>query len=281
MKIYFLPEFNSSIMLKSRSVFLFGLLLGALPACDTTKKQTETPTEVTEYKPISYDYKMETVQRKSENCIPETCSEVSISYPVFAAGHDTHAAINTLLTQEINSTLSDYIMEAEGTEGTDELCKMFIAGYQDFKENFPESITPWYLRMKVAVGKTDRNFISLVINHSSYTGGAQPNSSISYLNISADGEQIEDLAYFVNSPSKLKDLAEKEFRKQYSMAPEEPLSDKGFLFDNDQFTLSEDFGVSQSGIVFYYNSDEINAEGSTVLTVSFKDLTGLYKHKVP
>lgn len=283
MKIYFLPEFYSLILSKTRSISLFTLLLGSIVACDTTKKQTETPAEVTEYKPISYDFEMQTVQMKSENCAPEACSEVSISYPVFAAGHDTHASINSLLTKEINRTLSDYIMEAEGTEDTDELCKMFIASYQDFKENFPESITPWYIRLEVAVGKTDRNFISLVINHSSYTGGVHPNSSVSYLNIAADGEKIEELRYFVNSTSKLQDLAEKEFRKQYNIAPEEQLSDKGFLFDDDQFSLSEDFGVSKSGIVFYYNADEIssNAQSPIILTIPFKDLTGLYKHKMP
>ncbi len=283
MKIYLLPEFYGSIMLKTRSISLVAMLLGSLVACDTTKKQTETPAEATEYQPISYDYEMQSLEKTSENCVPETCSEVTINYPVFAAGHDTHAAINSLLTQEINSTLSDYILEAEGTESTDELSKMFMASYQDFKENFPESITPWYIRLEVEVGKTDRNFISLVINHSSYTGGAQPNSSISYLNISADGEKIEDLDFFVNSTSKLQDLAEKEFRKANGIAPDEQLSDRGFLFDNDQFSLSEDFGVSQSGIVFYYNPDEISsdAEGPTLLTIPFKELAGLYKHKMP
>lgn len=226
---------------------------------------------------------MRHLERVDDGCTKSPCSVVVINYPQFAPGPALHGQINALIQKELSTILSDNIMEADGNESTEDLTRMFLQGYQEFKANFPESKTPWYLKLDVVVGRTDRSFISLSINHSSYTGGAHPNSTISYLNVSSEGKLITELDFFVNSEAKLKDLAQKEFRKKYELAADQKLSDKGFLFENDEFQLSENYGFTSSGMIFYYNPYEIAsyAEGPIALLIPYSDMAGIYKHKAP
>lgn len=256
-----------------RIVFTYTLLLSICLACEAPKKATdEAPSEGSEE--LNYSYKVQNIAEEIPGCTGRECTEVVLNFPVFEKGPVPHEKINAHINRELKKLLSDFIMEAGGNEPLDQLIDMFFSSYQSFKESFPESKAPWYVKIDVVVSHTAKDFVSLSFNTSSYTGGAQPNTFIEYVNINQNGKPITSLDYFFNDPEKLEGLAEKQFRSRYQLDPGQSLAAKGFIFENDSFTLTDNFGFSQSGVVFYYNSSEIapNSTGPTALVIPYYEL---------
>lgn len=209
-----------------------------------------------------------------------SCAEVVMNYPQFTNDLPGADQINDIIKKTMTTQLSDYIMEAEGGESLEELTKMFLKSYAEFKEAFPESKTAWYAKLDVMVSHLADEYISLSVSNSSYTGGAHPNATVTYLNLSKEGEKIDNWEYFFTSPAKVKDLVEARFRKTNDLTAEDSFSDKGFIFDNNEFALSSNFGFTKTGLVVYYNPYEIAAyaEGAAVVTLSFEELGDVYKY---
>ena len=281
-KVLHLPESRKYNYNTMRLVFFLLSLLLIAAACEAPKKTTGEKPTTEESEVAKYVYSIQNVEVEASGCTTADCPKVTLNYPVFEEGLPLHENINQEVDRQLRASLSDFIMEADGKEPLDELIEMFLSDYKAFKETFPESQTPWYVTIDVIVSYTSRSFISLALNSSSYTGGTHPNTNINYINIDESGERITSLDYFFNSREKITDLAEKQFRAQHNLQPDQSLSEKGFLFENDEFSLPDNFGFTSSGVVFYYNSYEIApyAEGPTALIIPFYKLKSIYKHKI-
>lgn len=265
-------------MSNNRFLILYVLIILFFQCCDTPKKTTEEkPTENTLTE--KYSYSIEKISKKVSDCSSGECTNVEINYPVFEKPTANQASINRAIEQQIQSILSDFIMEAEGDENLDVLTTMFLESYKKFKKSFPDSETPWTVEIDVVVSATTPQYLSLAFNTSSYTGGAHPNSMIDYVNLSPESKEIKSLDYFFENTEKLREIAEQQFRKKYDLTPTDTLSEKGFIFDNDEFVLTENFGFTESAVIFYYNSYEIApyAEGPTALLIPLSQLKDVYK----
>lgn len=262
-----------------RLVFLIPILFLFASACEAPRKTAEESPAEGKDEVANYTYTLQNVEEKQKDCVGE-CAKVTLNYPVFETGPELHKRVNEQIRDQLGTSLSDFIMEAEGKEPLDQLIRMFLDDYQKFKENFPESKTPWYVMIDVIVSFTNDRFVSLAFNTSSYTGGAHPNTYMSYLNLDNSGKKISGLDYFFLKPEELSGLAEKQFRSQNGINSDQALSDRGYIFENDEFALPETFGFTSSGVVFYFNSYEIApyAEGPTALIVPFSELKGNYKY---
>lgn len=255
------------------------ILISSVVACDTTRK---TSNESPSTSPEVYSYEISKIEKKDPACKEEAkCASVTITYSDFNEGPQLHGTIDKLIRSKVNSKLQDFILDGTSSTKTEELISLFFAGYQKFKTAFPESITPWHIEVDVVTTFTHPDFISLSVTTSSYTGGAHPNNTVEYLNISSDGKLISDPDYFISDLGKVKAVAEGLFRKKYGLAPDQDLSEEGFIFEDNTFTLPENFGFSEAGIIFYYNSYEIapHAVGPTVLLVPMEDISGYLRFK--
>lgn len=255
--------------------FLFIIPAIILFQCDSPKAESEKPEE----KKFSFSYNMSRIDKKDSECASPSCTEVIVNYPTFAS----HAApTNDLIVKALNTQMNEYLYKTTGNETTEQLSQLFIKSYQDYRKEFPETQTPWYINLDASVSFTTRGFMSIAISNTSYTGGAHPNSSMTYLNISNDGEVLDKWTNFFNEEYKIKDLIERKFREQHNMTSSESFAEKGFQFENDEFSLSSNFGFNKAGLIVYYNAYEIAsyAEGSIVVTVPFSELRGMYKYKI-
>ena len=87
---------------------------------------------------------------------------------------------------------------------------------------------------------------------------------------------LEDI---ISDKQQLTGLAEKKFREMKNMGETDSLKDAGFWFDGNKFALSENFGVTETGLLFFYNPYEIApwAMGSTELEIPFEEIQTLLK----
>ena len=223
-----------------------------------------------------YYFEYKTFTKKEDQCA-DNCAEVSIRYPLFEESR--HTGFNLPIENQINQDLSNFTQFKDASEGKDALANSFITGYQDFKKEFPDVQTPWTIEISIEVSYEDTAFLSASNSINAYTGGAHPLSSRKYINLSKEGKRINSLDFFVNDVRKLTEIAKNQFKAQYNIPPNQNLSDAGFSFENDKFSLAEQFGFSSNGMIFYYNSYEIAsyAQGPTELVIPYSALEGIFK----
>jgi len=257
--------------------------LGALliSSCtNQTETKQETVSEVKQEQKIetvkvapAFEYEMKTVLAKDENCKTEPieCAHVAIKYPLFL--NDNMANANTIIVNSITDLLGYGDVESENSIDLQKDADKFIAEFQDFKKDFPDSEQVWSFRLKSRVAFADEEKISLVFASQSFTGGAHGAVNQLYFNFDKNGRllKIDDLVEDVES---FKAVAEQKFRHKKNIKEGQSYSDAGFSFANDEFCLAANIGITDNAFVLYYNQYEIApySSGPTLLIIMFDEL---------
>lgn len=257
------------------SFFIFTGIFG----CSVEQSKQETPVsddqpEVVEEPVIIKEAEMVELTKKA-SCTEEPCTTVEVQYPRF----ESIPEFNHTIEDVLSSTLSDYIMDAEGDENLDELENLFIQSYEAFLEEFPESSVPWTLEVIMTRSYSNTEFVSLKMSSYSLTGGAHPNSRVDFINLSKDKKKPLETKDLISDVNGLISVAERSFRRHYNISEQESFEDYGFTFENAQFTLPESIGLSDESLILYYNSYEIApyAVGPTELIIPLDSVQGLIK----
>ncbi|WP_258105549.1 DUF3298 and DUF4163 domain-containing protein [Marinoscillum sp. MHG1-6] len=265
----------------NKSIFTYFFLSTSLlfSACNNNTQEKTTQTEniqeeaIKEIEPLSWE--MVSLKEKITPCINDECTKITITYPEFKKDKKS---LNSMVRSVINQMIIDHI--PPGIETGDNIKQnmtAFIKSYEEFKQAFPESQTPWTVDISAKVSYQTPELTSFRINSESYTGGAHSYDKVSFLNFDEKGRLVESISNLFNDLSRLMVIAEKEFRKSKGLESSQQLSDGGYNFENDKFSLPETFGFSDKGLILYFNSYEIAAysEGPTELLIPFETIEGL------
>jgi hypothetical protein len=251
------------------------LLSASLLACQTEKKtgNGSDTTALSSSSEISFVYDSVKVVSnhivKNENTTDTT--KAVLTYPV---------SIDTALNKFIEQKLMTFANEGEHFKTYQEFVDAFIKNYDNFiKENKDYSQT-WFMDGKIDVVEKLPHYFSALITYVTYEGGAHPNSVFTYLNYDPINHKEIVLNDLINpdSMSKLTAVAEKIFRKNEKLSPTESLKDK-YFFENDTFSLNQNFTITEKGLKFLYNPYEIKAYvyGTTELLIPFAELKDIAK----
>ena len=208
------------------------------------------------------------------------CASVTMSYPKVTSTDNPQVAetINCFIQEQ----LIEYSDENEKQpKSLDELATMFI---HDFQAD-PDTTGTWELERSVEVVYGTAQFITLLLSENGYTGGAHPFSGQRFFVLDTrTGKQLT-LANLLNAnyAEKLNPLGEKYFRAARELAPNANLTDEGFWFENNQFKLNTNFGVTAKGLAFIFNPYEVApyALGSTELLIPYTDVRELIPDNSP
>ncbi|SMC87167.1 DUF3298 and DUF4163 domain-containing protein [Pedobacter nyackensis] len=258
--------------MKKLALFLISI---SFIACQNEKKSVNTVDSTSLAVDTELSFKYDSVKVYSKfPIVVEKVSDTSkavISYPVFA-------------DEKINQFIQQKVLKA-GNEGENytsylDFANSFIKNFDDFsKENKGYGQT-WFMNGKVEVVAQQPHYLSLLFTFVNYEGGAHPNSSFVYLNYDPVNHQEIILDSLLNpgSMTKLTAVAENIFRKNEKLAPGVSLKDN-YFFENDKFSLNQNFSVTKEGIKFLYNPYEIKAYayGITELLIPFTALKDIAK----
>lgn len=249
------------------------LILLSFIACRNEKKtvNASAPADHTE---LSFKY--DSVKVYSKNTVPgngniKDTSKAVIFYPVFV-----DEKINQFIAQKVLNAAN----EGEHYATYQDFTNTFIKNYDDFiKENKGYAQT-WFMDGKVEVKEQRPGYLSLLFTFVNYEGGAHPNSSFMYLNYDPQShkEIILDSLIKPGAMPELTAVAEKIFRKNEKLSPTTSLKDN-YFFENDTFSLNQNFSITNEGLKFLYNPYEIKAYafGITELVIPFADLKDIAK----
>ncbi|TAE60252.1 MAG: DUF3298 domain-containing protein [Bacteroidetes bacterium] len=227
---------------------------------------------------------MVTVTRSEGNCEaePSDCATVNISYLRFSGGAPGAAdSVNAYCRKQILEFQRSVLPEGNSSLGIEEAADAFIENYRSFRAESPDASGGWNFDLEASTLYETASVLSVYVGTSTYSGGAHPNSFVSYACFNATSGQQLTLTDLVSDPEKLKALAEKKFREMNQLSSDANLDNEGFFFEGGIFSLNNNFALTPEGLSFYYNPYEIApyAMGPTVLTLTYEDLGSLLTYK--
>jgi len=226
------------------------------------------------------EYEIETVKAigsdpKARNKI---IAEVHIKYPELrCANNKLQTAVKQYISEFIEGQLKDN-MNAEDTSKAKSIttasksfirsCKSNIA---DVKKEDPDMNQVWYCDIIGNVEMQSGNYFTIRFKYNSYTGGAHGNYGEDYATFNIkSGKKISWSDLLVNKDKFLK-LAEGRFKQVNGMATNKKLTEEeGFSFDNNKFSLSDNFGLTSYGLVVYYQPYQVAPYSFGATTLQFK-----------
>jgi len=187
---------------------------------------------------------------------------VTLSYPEFAP--------------EINALVRETVFPG-GEDSPAQVSDGFLVGYDDhaeFELQKPENedrfLQAWYLDLFCTVRLNTGRWLTLENTIDSYSGGAHGMrvSVWDSYDIAAKKKlTVDDLVW---EPEILRRTAEKIFRKQEGLSATASL-ETDYFFENGEFSLPDNFGLTEKGLLFYYNIYEIKpyVDGPTDILVPY------------
>lgn len=239
-------------------------------ACQNEKKSVSSTDTTLHTTVANLSFKYDSVKVYSKHTVTNDnitdTTKAVIAYPVFA-----DRKINQFLEQKMMS----FANEGEHYNTYQDFTAAFIKNYDDFtKENKDYSQT-WFMNGKIEVVEQQAKYLSALVTYVNYEGGAHPNSNFTYLNYDPVNhvEVILDSLIVPDGMPKLTAIAETIFRKNEKLSPTASLKDN-YFFENDKFSLNQNFTITKAGLKFLYNPYEIKAYafGITELLIPFADL---------
>lgn len=254
--------------------------LAVVSGCTPPEPQEEPPSE-----PDRLVFKMITKERTYDDCIAgaEGCTYVRLDFPVLAAAPSGFAV------EAVTEAVFSWV-RAGGDEGSyptvEALMDDFIDSYRTRKENNPDYDETWFLERKVIVLHNTPDIVSWSLVRRRNAGGEQGTEVINFLNLDPrTGERITLSDVLVEGyEDRLLPLAEARFRSAREIEEGASLAEAGFSgFENDTFSLTDNFSIGEDGLTFYYNRDEVAPYdmGATEITLSYRELGDVLKEELP
>lgn len=256
------------------TTLLFGLLL-LFHAC--RQNQSGPPQLVRQAYTFSGSSRCDTTTNKGV--------DVSVSYVLLADDESGAEPINNRLRELAVGSVADWLDSAtvathpDARTELDKAADLFAADYQSMLADMGNLGGCWELKTTADTVFSNPNVLTVRLETYAYTGGAHPNSNQSFYTFDRDTGQPLDLSDMVSDTTALLGVVEKEFRKQQELIPQANLEERGYFLRDGQFFLPANVGLSQRGMVFYYNPYEIAAYavGPIEVTVPYEQLNGILR----
>lgn len=245
-----------------------------LLGCGEYQGQTSNPQKIS-FEPTK-------ISEKEGDCDDQNsdyCAEITIEYPVFSIPdkRKIEEKINNLVRNEMLVS----IFSEDKIDSFDELISSFFDEYRQLKTDIPDSYQEWFIERSGTVKFFNDDFISLAFSEYAFLGGAHPNhyTQFTVLDLSSGNNITLDDILIEGYKPILNKIAEKEFRKLNKLGEHEDLDEAGFWFDDNRFSINNNFALGDNGLTFYYNNYEITAYafGPTKLIIPLAEIGELMK----
>jgi hypothetical protein len=209
--------------------------------------------------------------KTTPNCKTDSCEAyVKAVYPVFKVD-----ALNKFISKIITTLPYNGVP----TNNLNLAADSFLNDYIKFKQEFPDSPAGYAWDQNFKVAYEDENFINFTCKSYIYTGGAHGLENILYFNLSKKDYQLLQLKDIFDKAeiAQLNAIAEQIFRKQEGLKADDSLD--SYFFDEQKFSLNENFIITNKGLKFLYNPYEIKAYayGRTELLIPYEDIQEIIK----
>ncbi|MGB0176294.1 MAG: DUF3298 and DUF4163 domain-containing protein, partial [Owenweeksia sp.] len=219
----------------------------------------------------SLTYRFDTIHR--ELSCPQNDGELCLQVDIVTLELTGNASQKVLKT--INDQLETAITQTDNSErpasSPEAVADNLVVEYQRILKEISDYKMPWEVDQSFEVTLNQDGLFGAALNSYSFTGGAHGNYfTFYYLYATETGKRIA-LADLLKDGAleALSARAEQKFRKSYDIPDKMGLNDAGYWFENNTFTLPDNFKYSPEGLEFLYNTYEVAAYSEGALTILF------------
>jgi hypothetical protein len=140
--------------------------------------------------------------------------------------------------------------------------------------------TPWQCRAGARIIYANPEVLTFRCFFNYNKGDEIPVNTIRYISFSPLTGKVLTPNRVLADMNKVNKIAERKFRAQKKLSDRADLEDAGFRFENNRFSLGNNYGITDEGLVFYFNPGEIASYslGSTEIRISYNELDSLYTY---
>ena len=178
--------------------------------------------------------------------------------------HDLVSRMRALLPDEVGNPINN----------PEELAAAFLAEHRTFVEAFPDATAEWSVDITATAITNTPAVATIEITEFAYTGGAHPNTRRRLVSFDVESGQLLGVDELTTDIDTLTSFAERRFRVDRGLGPDDDLEAAGFWFAEEGFTLPDNLGITVDGIVFHWDAYEIApySMGPIDVTISVEDL---------
>ena len=168
----------------------------------------------------------------------------------------------------------------------DSVMTVFIDAYRRFAGSAPGGAShPWSLERRIELMGDTLGVASLSVTETSFLGGAHPNSNTKFASFDVSSGRALRLWDLLRGDARdsLDAAGERAFRRVRKLPPEADLKAAGFSFEGGRFRLNENFAVTATGLLFFFNDYEIGPHslGATSLSLPWAEVMPLVRADGP
>ncbi len=207
------------------------------------------------------------------------CASLSFEYPIIK--YAVNSAVKDSISGYILETFLDTYRAKDKIGSLDEMADTLFKNFSSLQGELPDFRQSWEIQGTASVIFNNHSIVSIQTDVYSYLGGAHPNSQTYYANFNSENGRKISLADILKLDYKneLNSIAEKFFRTDSKLTPEQNLEEAGYWFVDNKFSLNENFGIKNEGLVFFFNSYEIApySMGPTEIKVPYSEIRNLVR----
>ncbi|TNE78884.1 MAG: DUF3298 domain-containing protein [Bacteroidetes bacterium] len=258
---------------------LLALLLAACSSNDqTSTKQVESaaanPSLNMEWDTLSLDVEGGDCQHDENNCI-------TVHYLwMQSKGTDS-------FTQQINQLIQTYFLGIPEDSATtpEQVAQQYLADYDSLKKTTHET-SAWQIERELQLLANPYQVLSFRLETYDFTGGVNPSSLSSFLNLNPQNGQKLQLSTLFSDVHRdtLSKLASECFALDQAILLKKMEGRFELSFTNDIYKLNDNFGFTESGLLFVLNNFEYSTTGEPVeFTIPYSRLqeAGLINEEWP
>ncbi|MFB5946539.1 DUF3298 and DUF4163 domain-containing protein [Albibacterium profundi] len=240
---------------------------------DSTESVDSTAVDTIAY--TRENYRLESqIETETTDSMGKTYYQVS--YPKFDEGSLGE------LNHYLESRLS-FIYPDTSSETIEEAAKEFISEYDNFQKEAVHSPFPWYTNTEVYVPINTPLYLGLEVRTDNYTGGAHGSYGVLFTNYDLNEKREIALNEIIaeGKMDSLTHIAETIFLENEKKARGEDTPISSFFFEDNTFSLNDNFLLKKDSLLFLYNIYEIKpySDGITELTIPYTQIENLLTPK--
>lgn len=267
-------------MKKCAKIVLYSSIIAILSCCGRNREKDNVSNDISTT-PFEYH---ETF-KLSEHAIESPTLKIDMSLSLIETDDAT-------ATGNINQAIAYTLFESH-CNSVEEACEKFVAERKsEYMELLPEYINSkendmpavWfynYYNASSEVVKGHKGYINYIITWEEFTGGAHPNSYYTVLNFNPQtGEEVvlgDILKEEYEEP--LTNILIGNLARQLEVENIDGIKEKGYLYQDAEMFISNNFILDDDKIVFIYNRYDIApyAYGDIMIDVTYDELKNLMK----
>jgi hypothetical protein len=214
----------------------------------------------------------------------DRCTRITLRWPTVATGRSPAGADS--ITAFVRSRLCQSYDGSTQLPNEDSVMVGFIEVYRAFASSAPGGpSSPWDFERRIEPLGDTLGVASLAVTEQAFLGGAHPNSTTLFANFDlASGRMLKRSDLLLDSGREQLDrIGERAFRRVRKLARDADLNAAGFWFEGGRFKLNENFAVTPTGLLFFFNPYEIGPYvfGATSITLPWADVMPLVRTDGP